>query len=298
MLRPGDVVLLKGSNRKDHLYRIIMARSDKIQCWRDSCAKDTFCNKCRYQSRPSGPVIAELKMVPALGQASAPKAGSTVAPGSAFVIGLGNPGENRVGTPHNIGQAVVDKLAEILKPTWVRDGAALIGHAQWKGRAVYLVKLQILVNDSGPPLRVLAEKFGFRPSHCILVHDDLDLPLGTVRCRMRGSSGGHKGVASILDVFQTDAFPRAKVGVGRPDKSAIATDYVIRPFSVTDRPVADKACHLAVERVLHLVSVVTEVPSGTQPHSTALSLTELVTSEAVVRAAPRSQTIHGTHRHT
>jgi PTH1 family peptidyl-tRNA hydrolase len=144
-------------------------------------------------------------------------------------------------------------LAGDLKSSWAQEGEALIGRGQWKGRSVCLVKLQTGVNNSGAAVRVLADQLGFGSSDCIIVHDDLDLPLGVVRTRMRGSAGGHRGVASILDAFQTDTFARVKVGIGRPDKRKNVTDYVLRPFPDSDRPVVTQACGVAAERVLSLM---------------------------------------------
>jgi PTH1 family peptidyl-tRNA hydrolase len=103
-------------------------------------------------------------------------------------------------------------------------------------------------------LRSLLAERRWNPANCILVHDDLDLPLGKVKVRMRGSAGGHRGVASILDAFQTDAIRRVKVGVGRPAAGVAASGYVLESFSPDDLPVICKARAEAVEKVLSLAA--------------------------------------------
>ena len=110
------------------------------------------------------------------------------------------------------------------------------------------------MNTSGSALCALAARFGFDTRACILVHDDLDLPLGNVRARMSGSAGGHRGVASVLDACQSDAVRRVKVGVGRPDGGQRVADYVLRPFADADRPAVERACETAAQRVLGMVA--------------------------------------------
>ena len=92
----------------------------------------------------------------------------------------------------------------------------MIMRTRWEGRSVWLMKLLTPMNDAGPTLLPLAQRLCFGLEQCILVHDDLDLPTGTVRTRMRGGAGGHRGVQSIIDAFQEDQVCRVKVGVGRP----------------------------------------------------------------------------------
>jgi len=86
---------------------------------------------------------------------------------------------------------------------------------------------------------------------------------------MSGSAGGHKGVASILDAFQTDTFRRVKLGIGRPDKSKSVVNYVLEPFSDADRAVVAQSCAVAIERVLNLISIGAELAAGRSRHSSA-----------------------------
>jgi PTH1 family peptidyl-tRNA hydrolase len=87
----------------------------------------------------------------------------------------------------------------------------------------------------------------------VLVHDDADLALGAVRGRLKGGDGGHRGVRSILEAFRTDAIPRVKIGVGRPRQQEQLAGYVLAAFAPAERPVIDRACAEAADRVLELV---------------------------------------------
>lgn len=246
MLAPGDLVLLKGTNRKDHLLRILLARDGLVQCWRDDCGKQTFCNRCASRDEPCGP--------PARPRHALAERPASPAAGLQAVVGMGNPGERFAGTPHNIGHAVLDRLAAALGTDWTPVEHALAARARWKEHELLLLKLQIGVNASGGAATALASSLGFDLRECILVHDDLDLPLGSVRARMGGSAGGHRGVASIIDACQSDAVRRVKVGVGRPDGRQRVADYVLQPFAMSDRPEVERACEAATQRVLGLLA--------------------------------------------
>ncbi|MEO7322706.1 MAG: Mur ligase family protein, partial [Burkholderiales bacterium] len=158
VFQQGDLILLKGTNRRDHLFRIILARSREIRCWRDDCDKTMFCDRCELRLVPSGPPAADLDMAhtPQVDQPAVQEKQTSPAAALEVIIGLGNPGADRVGSPHNIGHAVLDRLAETLESSWFQHDNAMIGRAQWKDRNVCLVKLQTGVNKSGAALRMLA----------------------------------------------------------------------------------------------------------------------------------------------
>jgi peptidyl-tRNA hydrolase len=129
----------------------------------------------------------------------------------------------------------------------------MVADVGWRGEAVYLVRLLTNVNDSGPILSQLGYLLGFRLAECILIHDDIDLPLGNVRTRMRGGDGGHKGVRSILQAFQTDVIRRVKIGVGRPTQKEQLACYVLTAFSSAERPIIDRACVEAADHTPEMV---------------------------------------------
>ena len=170
------------------------------------------------------------------------------------VVGLGNPGPEYQDTRHNVGQWVVAALAKKVRAAahWRRDGASVVAQGQWRGDTIYLVKPQSLMNVSGAPVASALRRLHADPVDLILVFDDLDLPLGTVRVRMKGSSGGHNGVTSVIEALGTSDFRRVKIGIGRPEHKAQVADHVLSGFDDDERPVIDNAVEEAVERILEL----------------------------------------------
>jgi PTH1 family peptidyl-tRNA hydrolase len=122
------------------------------------------------------------------------------------------------------------------------------------GSELYLVKLMTPVNGSGPVLARLSRELAFGPAECLLVHDDVDLPLGTVRVRSRGSDGGHRGVRSVIEAFGTDSIARVKVGVGRPEQPGELARHVVRPFAPEELAAVEAACDRAANSVLGALS--------------------------------------------
>jgi PTH1 family peptidyl-tRNA hydrolase len=109
------------------------------------------------------------------------------------------------------------------------------------------------MNTTGVGLRRLSQILSFGHEQCILVYDDIDMPLGAVRARLSGGAGGHRGVASILEAFQSDAFRRVKVGVGQAGAKDRRVEYVLTRFDMAARLIVDQAVSNAVVRVLELV---------------------------------------------
>ena len=173
--------------------------------------------------------------------------------GRVVVVGLGNPGPEYRDTRHNVGQRVVDLLARMLKRAWRREGQAFLAQGQWRGEPFYLVKPVAFMNVCGPTVARALRGVGGGPADLILVYDDIDLPLGTVRVRMKGSAGGHNGVRSVIETLGTAELRRVKVGIGRPDHKSQVPDHVLAPFEADELPVVDTAVAAAAERVLSLV---------------------------------------------
>ena len=172
-----------------------------------------------------------------------------------LVIGLGNPGVKYEQTPHNIGHRALDSLARSLGVIWVNHKHAMVAQLEQQGRSIYLIKLQAKVNASGPALVQVCQQLGFGAAECVLVHDDLDLPLGSVRIRPGGGDGGHRGVRSVLESFRTDAVRRVRIGVGRPGQKVEASDYVLTAFSPSEQPMLERACADAVNQLNRLLNV-------------------------------------------
>ena len=246
----GDLVLLKGTNKQDHLHRIILARSKEIACWRDDCDRNMFCSECSERMKPSGAVLLQQHPVMAANVPST--ALVTLHDSEQVVVGLGNPAAQYANTPHNIGYAVVDQLAQSFGLEWIAMPGVLFARGGVQGHGICLIKVNANMNLIGAELKKLADGMAFNPAQCILVYDDLDLPLGTVRTRLSGSAGGHRGVASILEAFQTDGFKRVKVGVGQTNSSVSKIEYVLKPFDAASGEAVAKAVAVAVARLLEI----------------------------------------------
>lgn len=169
------------------------------------------------------------------------------------MVGLGNPGPEYRDTRHNIGQRVVDALAAQLKKAFHPEGGAYVARANWRGDSLYLVKPQSFMNVSGPAVRRLLHALGADPQEIVLVYDDIDMELGKVRTRLKGSAGGHNGVRSIIETLGTDAIRRVKIGIGRPAHKAQVPDHVLEAFDPDEHEVVDQAVATAAERVLGLL---------------------------------------------
>jgi len=169
------------------------------------------------------------------------------------VVGLGNPGPEYRDTRHNVGQRVVELLARRFHKTWRRDGQTMVARGQWRGETVDLVKPLTFMNVSGPVVARTLRALDAQASDLILVHDDIDLPLGKVRVRMKGGHGGHNGVRSVIETLGTEDIRRVKIGVGRPEHKGDVPDHVLAPFDPEEAPEVDAAVAAAADRVLSLV---------------------------------------------
>ena len=170
------------------------------------------------------------------------------------VVGLGNPGPEYHDTRHNIGQRVLDVLAARLQKAWRRQGDSLVAPAQWRGERLILVKLEAFMNVTGPALATALRRLDAEPAGLILVHDDIDMELGKVRARMKGSAGGHNGMRSVIAALGTEDVRRVKVGIGRPEHKQDVPDHVLSTFEAEERPIVDQAVETAADRVLELVA--------------------------------------------
>ena len=155
-----------------------------------------------------------------------------------LIVGLGNPGKEYRGTRHNVGFMVLDQLAEDLGEAFSRVQAnSLVISTNRTGKRILLAKPHTFMNLSGQAVASLLKFYKVPTDHLLIVHDDIDLPLGTLRMRPGGGSAGQKGLISIIERLGTQEFPRLRVGVGRPPGQKEAADYVLQDFSKADREV-------------------------------------------------------------
>jgi len=172
------------------------------------------------------------------------------------VVGLGNPGPEYRDTRHNVGQRVLDRLAagDLRGTRWQRDGTTELSEGRWRGDTIRLIKPQAFMNVCGPVVARALQRHGAGPDDLILVYDDIDLPLGAVRVRMKGSHGGHNGVRSVIDALGTTDIRRVKVGIGRPEHKGDVPDHVLTVFDADELPTVDTAVAEAAQKVLALLA--------------------------------------------
>ena len=170
------------------------------------------------------------------------------------VAGLGNPGPRYQGTRHNVGQRVLDHLAPTLRASWRDEGWGVVARGRWRDETVHLVKPQSFMNVSGPAIATALRRLHADAGDLIVVYDDIDLPFGTVRMRMKGSHGGHNGMRSVIETLGTEDVRRVKIGVGRPEHKADVPDHVLDRFRPEESAAIDEAVALAADRVLQLVT--------------------------------------------
>ena len=150
-----------------------------------------------------------------------------------MIVGLGNPGTRFQYTRHNVGFMAVDGFARRLGIN-ITDlkFKALVG----KKGDLLLVKPQTFMNLSGESVMPLMNYFKIEPQDLMVVYDDMDIPLGELRIKPKGSAGGHNGMKSIIEQLGREDFPRIRIGIGRPDPTRDVVDYVLRIFSKEEMP--------------------------------------------------------------
>lgn len=152
-----------------------------------------------------------------------------------LIVGLGNPGLEYKHTRHNFGFMTIEHLAGRLNVTLKRmKFKAMIAETRLDGKLVVLAKPLTFMNDSGNSVGPLTRYFKVPLGNLLVMHDDLDLPLGSVRLRPQGGSSGQRGMASIINRLGTQEFPRMRLGIGRPPGQMDPVDYVLQPFQAQE----------------------------------------------------------------
>lgn len=164
------------------------------------------------------------------------------------IIGLGNPGPRFFNTRHNIGFRVLDKLAEQFDQSFSNQHNADIASISSPQGSVLLIKPQTFMNSSGLVAPLLQKK-GIKADEILVVHDELELPFGTIKLKKGGSAKGHNGLRSCI-AHLGEGFWRLRIGIGRPDDRVLVPDYVLAPFkesAETMQQYIDKAAQQLVE---------------------------------------------------
>jgi peptidyl-tRNA hydrolase, PTH1 family len=183
----------------------------------------------------------------ALRRSKAPRTGT---PADLLVVGLGNPGEEFARTRHNVGAEVIELLAD-------RHGAklkkgkerALVDEVHVHGKRVALAIPLTYMNDSGESVRLLVRRYGVEPDQVVIVHDELDLPVATLRVKAGGGLAGHNGLRSIKSHLHSDEFLRVRIGVDKPQSKDRGADHVLNRFGKRERAEIDVTVAQAADAV-------------------------------------------------
>ena len=146
------------------------------------------------------------------------------------MVGLGNPGRLYERTRHNLGWMVLEQAAGRWNIALAQHGPAVQGRGEVGGHPVLLVLPLTWMNQTGIVVRAILQDLPLASPDLIVVHDDLDLPLGAIKIKTRGGPGGHNGLRSVLSCLGTEEFSRVKVGIGRPSENEDLANFVLSPF--------------------------------------------------------------------
>jgi len=164
------------------------------------------------------------------------------------VVGLGNPGRRYSGTRHNVGFTFVRRVAKAWETKLrKRRFSSKIAEVEKEKERIMLVLPQTYMNNSGVAVKRIMEGRNIQPEHLLVVYDDLDIPLGEIRIRERGSSGTHKGMRSIVQEIETTQFPRMRIGIGPLPAGEDAVEYVLSCFDETEGVLLEESLKSASE---------------------------------------------------
>jgi peptidyl-tRNA hydrolase, PTH1 family len=171
-----------------------------------------------------------------------------------LIIGLGNPGREYRETRHNVGFMLLDRLAIKLDARFTRlQSRALVATARLDDARIILAKPQTFMNLSGQSVQGLMNFYKLPIGNMLIAHDDLDLPLGTIRIRPDGGSAGQKGMESIIQRLATDEFARVRLGIGRPPGQMQAPAYVLQQFSDPEMVIVSEMISRAVDAAVEFI---------------------------------------------
>jgi len=183
-----------------------------------------------------------------------------------WVLGLGNPGPQYELTRHNAGFLALDTLAEKYRIPLDQHGYhALWGLGTVAGCPALLAKPLTFMNASGQAARALARERHLDPGLLIVVHDEIDLPLGRIKTKFGGGSAGHRGIASLIERLGTDRFHRVRIGVGKPEHKEDVADYLLSRFEDEEFPEVNRVLE---EAVLRIEQKLKELNTQIQSHDT------------------------------
>lgn len=172
-----------------------------------------------------------------------------------LIVGLGNPGRDYAGTRHNIGFGGISRLSDEYSIALnIKEHKAVCGKGIIGGEKVILAQPQTYMNNSGESVRSFVDYYKIDPEDVIIVYDDIDLPVGQLRIRKKGSAGGHNGIKSIISHLGTNEFPRVKIGVGGKPEGGDLVRHVLGRFAKEDEKEMSEVLDVVVKAVTAIVN--------------------------------------------
>jgi PTH1 family peptidyl-tRNA hydrolase len=169
-----------------------------------------------------------------------------------LVLGLGNIGEKYTDTRHNIGFWIVEALAKAFHADWQTDGdVALTARIALDDEEIVLAKPTTFMNLSGKAAFYLLNKYQINISDFIIINDDVSLPIGKIRFRSKGGSGGHNGIKSVISYLDTEQFSRLKVGIGNPQEDMDLVEFVLGEYSDEEAAKMETVVEICKEAILY-----------------------------------------------
>lgn len=172
-----------------------------------------------------------------------------------LIVGLGNPGKEYAGTRHNAGFEVVDSLLTKLPGTFTESSgcSSVFWKGRFRGRNIFLQKPMTFMNLSGQAVIGLMRRNRIEPHELMLIYDDVDLPLGKLRIRTKGSSAGHRGVESVINALGSSDFSRIRIGIGSVGKEN-QIDHVLSEFDESEKIIFKQVETIAVDAAMLALS--------------------------------------------
>ena len=172
-----------------------------------------------------------------------------------LIVGLGNPTVKYDKTRHNVGFEVIDRLVDKYNiPLDVSKHKGIYGKGKIEGLTVILLKPMTYMNLSGESIREVASYYKILPEDIIVIYDDINLDVGRLRIREKGSAGGHNGIKNIISQLGTEEFPRIRIGVGMKPPKMELVDYVLSRFSQEEQSLMDQGYERACEALKLLLA--------------------------------------------
>ena len=171
-----------------------------------------------------------------------------------LIVGLGNPENDYANTRHNMGFNVINRITDIIGIKVLKTKfEALYGMGEIKGKKVILVKPQTYMNLSGESIIKFKKFYKIPSKNIIVIYDDIDLKVGDIRLKPKGSSGTHNGMKSVIENLKTEEFIRVRVGIGTPENKEDIINYVIGSIPKREKEILEKSIEKAAESVIEIL---------------------------------------------